>query len=148
MGGYDRGRAAAAAREAAAICAVVAFAAIVLYVLGIGCPIKFITGVSCPGCGMTRAWLEALQLHLDRAVCYHPLFWVVPAALVVGAVHTCVPSKATLVLLVVMIAALVVLWAVRMADPCDLELISRAAGPGVVVNVSAPRWAALVHLHL
>ncbi|MDE7047571.1 MAG: DUF2752 domain-containing protein, partial [Lachnospiraceae bacterium] len=25
-------------------------------VLGIGCPIKFITGISCMGCGMTRAW--------------------------------------------------------------------------------------------
>ena len=34
---------------------------ILLYVTGIGCPIKFWTGVSCPGCGMTRAWLAALS---------------------------------------------------------------------------------------
>ena len=30
---------------------------IVLECFGITCPIKFITGVSCAGCGMSRAWL-------------------------------------------------------------------------------------------
>ena len=34
---------------------------ILLYFTHIGCPIKFITGISCPACGMTRAVLAILH---------------------------------------------------------------------------------------
>lgn len=43
-----------------------------------GCPIKYFTGLSCPGCGMTRAALEAATLHPGAALHYHPLLPVVP----------------------------------------------------------------------
>ena len=39
-----------------------------------GCPIRLLTGVSCAGCGMTRAWLCALRLDFRQAFYYHPLF--------------------------------------------------------------------------
>lgn len=42
-----------------------------------GCPIKYLTGISCPGCGMTRAWLSVISLNFDRAFYYHPL-WIIP----------------------------------------------------------------------
>jgi len=45
---------------------------------GAGCPIKYFTGISCPGCGMTRAVLAALRLDLRKAFFYHPLFFLVP----------------------------------------------------------------------
>ena len=48
------------------------------HLLHIGCPIKFITGISCPGCGMTRAVLSALTLQFQEAFYYHPLFWLSP----------------------------------------------------------------------
>lgn len=51
-----------------------------LQVVGITCPIKYVTGVSCPGCGMTRAWLAALTFHFKTAFAYHPL-WPLPALL-------------------------------------------------------------------
>ncbi|MCI9348543.1 MAG: DUF2752 domain-containing protein [Oscillibacter sp.] len=48
---------------------------------GITCPIKYLTGVSCPGCGMSRAWLSVLRLDLAGAWEYHPLYWLpVPGA--------------------------------------------------------------------
>ena len=52
-----------------------------LQLAGITCPIKYITGISCPGCGMTRAWLSLLlRGDLKAAFHYHPLFWIlVPA---------------------------------------------------------------------
>lgn len=53
---------------------------LVLQLLGITCPIKFILGISCPGCGMTRAWLAALRMDWAAAFGYHPLFWLVPLA--------------------------------------------------------------------
>lgn len=54
----------------------------ILMVLGITCPIKFVTGMSCPGCGMTRAWLSLLRLDLGAAWVYHPLFWILPVCVV------------------------------------------------------------------
>ena len=133
-----------AAREVGGIAAVVIVAAGVLAALGIGCPIKFITGISCPGCGMTRAWLEALRLDFDAALAYHPLFWTVPIVLVCAVARDVVrETAARRALLAVMVACLVaflVLWAWRMLAPNDLALIIDAAGEGDVVNVSAPRW--------
>lgn len=43
----------------------------------IGCPIKYVTGISCPSCGMTRAWYSVFQGDMQKAVYFHPLFfWV------------------------------------------------------------------------
>lgn len=47
---------------------------VLLYYLKIGCPIKFLTGVSCMGCGMTRALCAVLRLDFNMAFYYHPLF--------------------------------------------------------------------------
>ena len=65
-----------------------AVAAVVLFYLvieaaGVTCPIKFITGISCAGCGMSRAWLAFLRLDLHKAFYYHPLFFTPPLLLVV-----------------------------------------------------------------
>ena len=54
----------------------------VFYITGIGCPIKFITGISCAGCGITRAFIHVLRLDLKGAFLYHPLWFTVPITLV------------------------------------------------------------------
>lgn len=46
------------------------------YIVGIGCPIKFLTGISCAGCGMTRSWICLLHLDIKGAFYYHPLFFL------------------------------------------------------------------------
>lgn len=53
-----------------------------LFLLHIGCPIKFVTGISCPFCGMTRAWTQVLEGNLAMAFYYHPLFVLGPLFLV------------------------------------------------------------------
>ena len=58
---------------AAAFAVLLAYA--VMALAGIGCPLKFFSGISCPGCGMTRAFLHACRLELAEAFSYHPL-WV------------------------------------------------------------------------
>lgn len=59
---------------------VIALAAafLLLNLFGIGCPIKFLTGISCPGCGMTRAMWKLLTLDLPAALAYHPLSVTMP----------------------------------------------------------------------
>ena len=49
-------------------------AAVVLLYYFIGCPFRFIFGVPCPGCGVTRAWFSFLSGDLIKAFDYHPLF--------------------------------------------------------------------------
>ena len=59
---------------------IIAIAAVVFYVvmsmLDATCLVKYFTGVSCPGCGMTRACLSALRFDFSAAFYYHPL-WIV-----------------------------------------------------------------------
>ncbi|MBS44544.1 MAG: hypothetical protein CMH83_15540 [Nocardioides sp.] len=45
------------------------------------CPFRFLTGLPCPGCGMTRAWVYAAHGRLEESLAVNP-FGVV--AMVVG----------------------------------------------------------------
>lgn len=47
---------------------------LLIYALFTGCPIKLLTGVSCAGCGMSRAYLSLLHLNFREAFHFHPLF--------------------------------------------------------------------------
>lgn len=157
-----------ATRDALRLALVVAGAGVALYLTDVGCVVRQVTGLACPGCGMTRAWLAALRLDLAAAVAYHPLFWVVPLAVaLLWAQEVCAqvvrrasekdaPSPRSLRLargflrrydaaLLVLICALVVLWAVRLADPADTGLLFGGTPPaGVtepdVVNWTCPGW--------
>lgn len=55
--------------------AALATACLFLYITEIGCPIRFLTGICCPGCGISRAILAALSGNIVAAFHYHPLFW-------------------------------------------------------------------------
>ena len=60
----------------------VAFGIALLYLfffaVGITCPIKFVTGISCPGCGMSRALFHAVTGKFQDAFHYHPMWITLP----------------------------------------------------------------------
>ena len=62
--------------------AVLAAAAVIAFYAFAGCPIRLLTGISCFGCGMTRAWLRVLSFDFAGAFRFHPL-WPVPLAVIV-----------------------------------------------------------------
>ncbi len=112
---------------------ITAFAAIVLLygvfaLFGAGCPIKFLTGISCGGCGMSRAWLCALRLDFAGAMEYHPLFWlVIPAALII--IFEKKFPRFAKVSLSVIIALFLIVYFVRLADPsCDVVVFRPKEG--------------------
>jgi len=47
-------------------------------VMDLPCVFRHVTGIPCPGCGLSRAWLAALRLDFPAAFRYHPIFWSVP----------------------------------------------------------------------
>ena len=61
-----------------ALCAA-AFA--LIYVFRFPCPLRALTGVPCPGCGMTHAYLCLLRLDFAGAFKENPAFWVLPGAI-------------------------------------------------------------------
>lgn len=64
------------------------FALILLIIFGIyKCPIKYIFGLSCPICGLTRAFLSAFSLNFSMAFHYH-LFWpIILLGLIIWALY-------------------------------------------------------------
>lgn len=56
----------------------------VLLILNTGCIFYHTTGIPCPGCGMTRAYLAALHLDFMEAFRMHPLWPVTVPLLAVS----------------------------------------------------------------
>ena len=98
------------------ICAVTAV--VVLYTamesIGITCPIKFITGISCAGCGMSRAWMAFLHLDIAKAFAYHPLFWLVPIAVIVLLCKSKINIKFYKIFMFTIAGAFVIVYLYRM----------------------------------
>ncbi len=112
-----------------------------LYLLDIGCVFRLMTGIPCPGCGMTRAWLAALRLDFAAAFAYHPLFWVVPIAFVLAFVREEVASsklKRGIDIAVIVLCVLVVaVWIVRLINPADAGLSLAAMRPPESLTISS-----------
>ena len=51
---------------------------LIFWRLKIPCFFKRFFGISCPGCGMTRAVLSAIKFDFASAFSYHPMFWSLP----------------------------------------------------------------------
>ena len=79
--------------DAVSAAAAVALLYALMFSFGITCPIKYVTGVSCAGCGMTRAWLSFLRLDIAGAFAYHPLFFLPPFMLGAYLCRAKIPKK-------------------------------------------------------
>lgn len=96
------------------------FLVIFLIYMFTGCPIKLFTGVSCAGCGMTRAYFSLLHLNFRDAFYYHPLF---PCPIIFVAVYIMTkfgfPQKAAKAIYCVMIFLFFGVYIYRMLNPND-----------------------------
>ena len=97
----------------------------IFYMVGIGCPIKYVTGISCGGCGMTRAYLSLLHLDLAGAFHYHPLFFLPPLFIVLIMEKKHLSPKVCSLLMFTIIAAFLIMYLLRLLDPEDTVVVFR-----------------------
>lgn len=90
-----------------------------MMLLGITCPIRFLTGISCAGCGMTRAWFSLLRLDLSAAISFHPLFWLPVPAAVLFFLRRRIPKKVVTAAMWVIIALFLAVYALRLISLDD-----------------------------
>ncbi len=86
----------------------------VFTLLGIGCPIKFLTGISCLGCGMTRAWLSLIRLDFKNAFFYHPGFWLPPLGFPLFLFKNKISNKVYHFFIFTIITLLVIIYLIRL----------------------------------
>ncbi len=113
----------------------VAFVYTIFYITGIGCPIKFLTGVSCMGCGMTRAYLSLLRLDFAGAFRYHPLFPIPAIAAVLFLLRSRISQKIVNFLLFTTIALFSIIYLLRILDPSDTVVVFEPANGAVFRGV-------------
>ena len=65
-------------KECGIIALTIFAAVVVLYISDIGCVVRYMTGIPCPGCGMSRACVSLLMLDFEKAFRYHPMVYALP----------------------------------------------------------------------
>jgi hypothetical protein len=88
-------------------------------IVGIGCPIKHFTGISCAGCGMTRAWFSVVNLDIPKAFHFHPLFWIPPLAAIGIVIKSKITPKLYSAGIWVIIGLFFIVYIYRLLDPND-----------------------------
>lgn len=100
---------------------------LVLELLGTTCPIKWLTGISCGGCGMTRAIIALIKGDFNMAMYYHPLCLLLPVVLLTYLLRNKMPSKVYKCIMILVLIAFVVCYFIRLFDPnndvvvCDIK---------------------------
>jgi len=109
-------------KDIMAVLAIVLFYA-GLEAIGITCPILFLTGVSCAGCGMSRAWMALLRLDVAAAFRYHPLFWLPVPAAAAWLFRKRIPRKVWRALAALLCALFLGVYLARLFSPEDTVVV-------------------------
>lgn len=115
-------------REDAKVLAGIVLFYVALEALGVTCPIKYFTGISCAGCGMSRAWLALLRLDFSAAFAFHPLVLLpIPAALLL-LLQKRLPRRVVSVGLWSCGALFIIVYFIRLALPGDVVVFAPQTG--------------------
>lgn len=94
----------------------------------IGCPIRWLTGVCCPGCGMSRAVFSLVTFDFAAAFSYHPLVFCLPVAALILVFRKHLPAKLLTVLIWVFMAVLLIVYIYRIISGSETVYIDFSSG--------------------
>lgn len=99
-----------------------------LYVFKIGCPIKFVTGISCPGCGMTRAVMCFIRFDFKGGIMYHPMIISLPVIVFLYLFRNNINKRLYNGVLIAIIVAFISVYVARMASGSRVVAFEPANG--------------------
>ena len=85
-----------------------------------GCPVRFLTGIACPGCGMSRAAMALLRLDFNLAFEMHPLVFLLPIATLVYFTRKFIPKKALSFIYAFALIMLIAVYIIRIKAGCSI----------------------------
>jgi len=103
-------------------------------ILDINCPIKFLTGISCAGCGMTRAWLSVIKADFNSAFNYHPLWILPPIIIIVFLNKNIIISKIYKYFKAICVLLFIIVYILRLIDTTD-KIVTIDIDSGLVYKV-------------
>ncbi|MBE6653095.1 MAG: DUF2752 domain-containing protein [Ruminococcaceae bacterium] len=99
------------------------------FVLGLPCPVQHLFGISCPGCGMTRALWSLVTLDFAGAWYYHPASFALPVvAAFLVLFHWKGRRKATAATLAAFGVLLVLVYLLRLFTGSDVVTVAPQSG--------------------
>ena len=105
-----------------------------MHLAGITCPIKYMTGISCAGCGMTRAAFALVRGNIHQAYYYHPLVFLMPLIPVLYLYRNHMKHNVRKFILVMIIGLFIAVYLFRMADPAN-EIVAANPETGLIFRV-------------
>jgi hypothetical protein len=121
-------------KENIALYVCIAFYVAFIAISGIGCPILFLTGIPCFGCGMTRALFHLCSLDFEGAFHYHPLCFFMPLFAIIILLRKKMSKKAYCICLYAIIAAFAITYILRLFNPCD-EIVKIRISNGLIYKL-------------
>jgi hypothetical protein len=104
------------------------FIIIAPFYLILGCPIQFFTGISCMGCGMSRAAVALLQLDFSLAFHMHPLIFIMPIVALIIIFRKKIPKNVMITLCVIGAVLMIGTYIYRIVTGSDVIYIEPENG--------------------
>ncbi len=102
--------------------------AVIAFYLTYGCPIRWLTGVSCPSCGMSRAVGAILKFDFALAFHFHPLVYLLPIVFLVYLFRKHIPRKVMIVLCVGVLVLMLAVYIYRLTAGSDIVYANFESG--------------------
>ena len=116
-----------------------------LQLMGISCPIRYFTGLSCPGCGMTRAFLSLFRLDFKSAFYYHPLFMLPILAVILYLLRKKLPKLLINISAFTMIIAFVIVYTYRLVFT-DSDVVIFSPKDGLIHRLFSLIWQLILNI--
>lgn len=107
---------------------VLAIAVLVIFYYLVGCPIRWISGITCPSCGMTRAAISLLKFDFASAFNYHPLIFILPIIAIIYCIRNHLTKKTQTIFLFIFIALFFIVYILRLFAGSEIVYIDFKSG--------------------